>query len=84
MTATAKLRVYDNPETYDRYTVVYRRTGGVWPYYGLSSTPFHPCGFAQHGELKTAPGTYLGERINFNDLPADCQKAVCMDLGVEK
>ena len=91
------VRCYDNGgRSFDRYTVVYtgtytRRTGGLHGYVGMSSNPFHPQGFGQHGEsdnsidapLGWAPAIgrkcHLGTRIPFEDLPEDCQKLVTND-----
>lgn len=52
------VRVYDEPTTTDRYTVVFtgryagRPVGGC-DYVGMSADPFHPCGYGQHGESLT-------------------------------
>lgn len=78
-------KVYDNPETYDRYTAVFRGTrynsGRLyWPYLGMSENPFHPFGFRQHGDLNEFPGTYLGKRVDFNKLPEDVKKCIIQEL----
>lgn len=103
------IRCYDNGGTdvehgtIDRYTVVYtgnyrkRLSDGHfncdYQYVGMSSNPFSPQGFGQHGESKTTIDTYLskgwpvaigrknhlGTRINFSDLPKDCQNLVISD-----
>lgn len=83
------IRCYDNGgETIDRYTVVYTgnytsKTGGYHWYVGMSGQPFHPLGFGQHGETLGACDhpTYghLGKRIQFADLPPDCQQLVLRD-----
>jgi hypothetical protein len=56
------VRVYDNGESADRYTVVFTgnynnigKTRGTlnpksYLYVGMSGSPFHPQGFCQHGE----------------------------------
>lgn len=62
-------------------------------YVGMSANPFHPQGFGQHGENPYpidakdgwAPAIgrkcHLGIRINFSDLPPDCQKLVRDDYN---
>jgi len=92
------VRCYDNGgETWDRYTVVYtgnyrRSTGGSCWYVGMSSNPFHPQGFGQHGENQGSIDTnkwgyapamgrknHLGKRIPFDQLPEQCKKLVIQD-----
>jgi hypothetical protein len=82
------LRIHDNGgRTIDRYTVVYDELVTTIPdetmYSGLgmSENPFHPQGFCQHGEVH--PDADLGRQILFAELPADCQKAVEMDMQNE-
>lgn len=80
------IRCYDNGgKTYDRYTVVYMdeplEASGLFFSVGMSEDPFHPQGFGQYGPAK--PGRYLGKRIEFEDLPEDCQKLVERDLEGE-
>jgi hypothetical protein len=82
------IRCYDYPASFDRYTVVYtghytQNTGGQFWYVGMSTYPFHPQGFGQHGESdrpidRPAYG-HLGKKISFNDLPDDCKKLVIQD-----
>lgn len=67
-----------------------RPTGRV-AYVGMSADPFHPQGFGQHGEMhgagdapngwppKIGGSCHLGTRINFADLPEDCQRLVLSD-----
>jgi len=78
------VRVYDNEgETYDRYTVVftgrYRGRDESFIYLGMSSNPFHPMGFGNHGESETLIDTpsykHLGKKVDFQELPEDCKKA---------
>jgi hypothetical protein len=80
------VRCYDNGgASFDRYTVVFtgrytHKTGGSFWYVGMSSSPFNPQGFGQHGEHRNpidrpAYG-HLGKKIKFTDLPDDCQKLV--------
>lgn len=82
------VRCYDNGgATVDRYTVVY--TGhypgrdGLCHYVGMSSEPYSPQGFCQHGEsrhvIDRPTYRHLGKRIGFADLPADCRRVVVVD-----
>ena len=82
----SKVRVYDSgPDgSADRYTVVFTgnytsKTGGEHYFLGMSGAPFHPQGFCQHGssrmQIDTPRYGHLGKKINFTDLPADCQRA---------
>jgi hypothetical protein len=91
-----EILILDNGgKTWDRYTVIYtgpctHLTGGVAMYVGMSTRPFDPQGFGQHGEL---PGLYdledehlmenvghMGRRIKkFTTLPEDCQRLVMAD-----
>lgn len=60
-------------------------------YLAMSAHPFDPQGFGQHGEsnkiIDTVNGwaipigrkNHLGKRINFSDLPIDCQTFVLSD-----
>ncbi len=85
-----RVRCYDNGgETFDRFTVVftgrYRHlTGGSHWYVGMSGHPFHPQGFGQHGEsdqqIDYPSYRHLGKKIQFTDLPIDCQHLVLSDL----
>jgi hypothetical protein len=86
--------IYDNGgKTIDRYTVVYEPYPVAWaaeptgqyivfPYVGMSGSPFWPQGFCQHGEtIMRRPYVDRNDRvIRFEDLPADCQKVVRRDL----
>jgi len=72
-----KVKVYDNRgATCDRYTVILNAQSD---YVGMSSKPFDPQGFGQHGE-GCLPGKHLGKRIKFEELPEDCKKLVRRDL----
>jgi len=75
----------------DRYTVYYsdRRGWGflnernaqgknIYPCVGMSASPFHPQGVGQHGS--GVLGRHNGKRIDFKDLPRDCQALVLGDL----
>ena len=87
------IRCYDNggPATergsIDRYTVVftgnYPGREGLCRYLAMSGAPFHPQGFGQHGEsldtIDRPSYGHLGKRINFDDLPEDCQELVVSD-----
>ena len=84
-TVTSELKVYDNGgETYDRYTVVFAKQDGVYPYYGMSTQPIHPWGFCQYGESRQAPTNSLGKKISFKTLPLDCQKIIESYMQDEK
>ena len=88
------LEIRDNGgKTFDRYTVVYediepgfvghQPDGTIAPNkilscLGMSERPFHPQGFGQHSSCQD--GKHLGKKIRFEDLPADCQKAVLQDI----
>jgi hypothetical protein len=84
------VRCYDNGgETFDRFTVVYTEPESMngrtyFTYVGMSSEPFHPQGFGQHGDSNDRPidrptWKHLGKRIDFFDLPPDCQRLVLRD-----
>ena len=85
--------------TVDRYTVVYVYLGRMgtnghqdvndgYPHVTMSGSPFWPLGVCQHGESQDGPidrpkHSHLGEKIQFEDLPEDCQKVVVDDyLGL--
>jgi len=78
--------IYDNGGlSIDQYTVYFSnpkdwgiRQRGVYPCLGMSATPLHPQGFCQHSE--GVLGSHNGQKIRFEDLPKDCQKAVKVDL----
>lgn len=98
----------NNGETFDEYTVCYTGkyrkplpdglrdsyTGRMewFQYVGMSTHPFHPQGFGQHGESISqidvnkwgfAPAVgrknHLGVRIPFETLPSDCKRLVISD-----
>ena len=79
--------VWDCNKSGDRYTVVYdpetdSRGRRYWSYIGMNSCPTHPShGVGMHGELTQKPGKYLGKKINFQDLPEECQRVVLRDLA---
>ena len=77
----------------DRYTVVFldtRDERGNVQYLGMSAHPFHPQGVGMHGEMPIHMVAHRGrggafvKRIQFADLPPDCQRAVLQDLEPEK
>jgi len=84
MTATEdmNIKIYDNGgNTFDRYTVIYMNypeRNGLFTCLGMSENPFHPQGFGQHGSAQD--GKHLGQEISFEELPAECQKAVLNDI----
>lgn len=66
------VKVYDKPEFYDRYTVVFT---GVdysdyyyWNRYALLASSYSLCGHAEVQE-----GSHLGKRIPFAELPEHVQ-----------
>lgn len=73
---------FDNGgETFDRFTVFYKRHGWEpWrEYIGASERPFHPQGFGQHGELqrgfrRRSEAAHIGHPIRFSKLPPDVQR----------
>lgn len=84
------VRCYDNGgKSFDRYTVVFtgrytHKTNRSFWYVGMSSNPFSPMGFGQHGESEFQPidkptYSHLGKKIKFVDLPEDCKKLVLED-----
>lgn len=86
------LAIYDSGPNrcIDRYTVLYGAPiwspdmGRTVPYLAMSALPFHPQGFAQHGEMPSWSREALGRKIRFVDLPPDCQRAVeddCAEIG---
>jgi hypothetical protein len=81
------IRCYDNGgKSFDRYTVVFtgrytHKTNHSFWYLGMSTNPFHPQGYGQHGESNFMPidrpkYSHLGKKIKFENLPEDCQKCV--------
>lgn len=78
----ARVRIWDNGgETCDRYTILPpARAGrgqkhrGEWACIAASERPYHPQGFGQH--VTAMPGSHLGKRIHWNDLPPDVQRFV--------
>lgn len=83
------LSIYDNDgKTTDRYMVVYEpyecQGRNHFPVTCMSDAPFWPQGVCMHDSLPFRPtgGWETGQRvIAFEALPADCQKAVQMDLA---
>ncbi len=89
------VRIYDLPEFADQYTIVfsgnYKKNDGYFLVIGMGAMPYHPQGICQHSEypypidakLGWAPAIgrkcHLGIRINFSDLPKDCQTVVIDD-----
>lgn len=80
--------IYDNGgKTFDRYTVFFNTSHSVHQSKGvklfdcllMSENPMHPQGLGQHGAGML--GRHNGEKITFEKLPAECQKAVMQDLN---
>lgn len=81
-----QVRIYDNGgKSFDRYTAVYMFEPETRPNTfgarGMSKHPFSPQGFGCY--VSATPGRHLGKRIEFSDLPIDCQKLVLQDLRGE-
>jgi hypothetical protein len=83
---------WESGKVADRYTVVFldtRDERGRVQYLGMSADPFHPQGVGMHGEMPIHNVAYRGrggvfdKRIQFKDLPPDCQRAVLQDLEPE-
>ena len=77
----ARVRIWDAGERFaDRYTILPPRTAGTdwrgngrdWFGIGSGAHPFHPQGFGQH--IEASPGSHLGRRIAWADLPPDAQR----------
>lgn len=74
------LRIYDNGgRSFDRYTIIpprwardYRERGMLWDCIAASQNPFNPQGFGQ--STTAMPGSHLGRRTHWDQLPADVQK----------
>lgn len=84
---------WESGKVADRYTVVFldtRDERGRVQYLGMSADPFHPQGVGMHGEMLIQHVAYRGrggvfdKRIQFADLPPDCQRAVLRDLEPAK
>jgi hypothetical protein len=80
------LAIYDNGgKTFDQYTAYFdfiekeQQGKKFYSCLGMSGNPFHPQGFCQHSSGML--GKHNGKRITFDQLPADCQKAVNEDLS---
>lgn len=79
------LRIYDNGgRSFDRYTIIPPRNAGpdyreraplTWSAIAASAHPFHPQGFGQH--VSAVPGSHLGRRIGWDELPPDVQAFAC-------
>lgn len=80
------IRVYDNPEYLDRYTVVFtgrytHKTAGQYWNISMNSEPYHGIGMRGTNDTQIDRPTYshLGKKIRFEDLPEQCQKLVIED-----
>jgi hypothetical protein len=82
------IAIYDDGgKTISRYEVVFSpaSSDGVqfFPILYMSSDPFHPQGFGQHGECLSRPTRMAGQRvIDWADLPERCKQCVLQDLEV--
>lgn len=96
ITKKPAIRVYDNGgKTADRYTVYYLTPQyfhgeKFYIYIGMSAYPTHPQGIGEHGEVSSSQlprhkyHRGIGKRIEFADLPVDCQTVVNRELEVIK
>ena len=75
------IQCFDNGgATFDRYTVVYlsqREGRRRYAARGMSERPTSPNGFGQWTSAML--GAHLGKRVNFEQLPAECQAVVVAD-----
>jgi hypothetical protein len=73
--------IYDNPETFDRYTVIIHER--VWPTtwaaLSLSDDPDWPQGVSQWTEV-VLPNPDIGREISWEDLPSNVQKHIILRL----
>ena len=74
-------------------STTYQNGRRSYPYLAMNGCPFHPQGFGQHGDTLDRPcdlddfgrvtrmgrSNHLGKRIDFRDLPPDCQRLVLAD-----
>jgi len=69
--------VYDTgPNFGDRYTVVWDKIAdhnNNYSCFCMNANPTHPQGIGNHSACKL--GKHLGKKINFTDLPPECQRA---------
>ena len=76
-------RVYDNEQTFDRYTVYDTRfpenAKDMFPCLAMSADPHNPLGFCQHST--GAIGPHNGKEIHLIDMPYDCQMLALKFLG---
>ena len=79
------ISIYDQGDQYaDRYSVIYHdfEYDNMMQCRGMSENPTHPQGFGQWFELpNTADRSILGQIINYDDLPSECQKLIQIDLN---
>lgn len=72
-----RIKIYDNPNYNDRYTIVFidmLENNGLYAAIGANNYPLHPCGFYQHTDC--AIGAHLGNRITFSSLPSALKKLI--------
>lgn len=89
------LAIFDNPKTFDRYTVFYcapvygTRYADMWlGYRGMSENPFHPQGFGIYGEMQAHDVALYRYRnshraCKWSDLPERVKQCVRQDLAGE-
>ena len=73
-----KVQVYDNPATFDRYTVIVTRKRHVIDVYGMSKNATSPDGMNQYSHTVTLLQELpkLGERVSLLDLPPEVLQAI--------
>lgn len=91
MENTKHIMCYDNGgQSFDRYTVVFtQKISGSYFYLSMSSNPTHPIGFGHcdqsHSRIDCPTSENLGENIEFEKLPTDCQtwvNTIHNELGI--
>lgn len=77
-----KIKVYDNGgRTIDRYTAVYlfeKESDKMYAGRGMCSNPTTPQGIGCY--ITVRPGSHLGKRIKFEQLPEGCKQLILSDL----
>ena len=70
------IRIFDNPKTFDRYSVVLEDGDCL----GLSNNPGSPQGFSQWcGQVEAGP--HLGKELSWEELPANVQAHIKIRLA---
>ena len=74
------LAIYDDVRFSDRYTVYFdqKERNNMYSCLTMSINPFHPMGIGQHSSGML--GKHNGKKINFDQLPIDCQNLVLEEM----